>query len=124
KAFIEQLARGTRTIRPDALTRAGKPAVVETFTKKRVFTDGTRTLEVIDIGPNPHVKEAVIAYLPQHRIAFQADLIGLPAQGPLPPASPATVDFVQKVKQLGLQVDTIVGAHGRQGTMEEVVAAA
>jgi glyoxylase-like metal-dependent hydrolase (beta-lactamase superfamily II) len=124
KGFVEELARGTRTIRPDALSRAGKAATVETFTKKRVFTDGTRTLEVIDIGPNPHVKEAVIAYLPQQKIAFQADLIGLPAQGPLPPASPATVDFVQKVRTLGLQVDTIVGSHGRQGTMEEVAKAA
>jgi hypothetical protein len=34
------------------------------------------------------------------------------------------VDFVQKVRQLGLQVDTIIGAHGRQGTMEEVAKAA
>jgi glyoxylase-like metal-dependent hydrolase (beta-lactamase superfamily II) len=124
KAFVERMARGTRTIRPDALSRAGKPAVVETFTGKRVLTDGTRTLELIDIGPNPHVKEAVIAYLPQHKIAFQADLIGLPAQGPAPPASPATVDFVQKVRQLGLQVETIVGSHGRQATMEEVVKSA
>jgi glyoxylase-like metal-dependent hydrolase (beta-lactamase superfamily II) len=124
KAFVEQMARGTRTIRPDALSRAPRPAVVETFTGKKVLTDGTRTLELIDIGPNPHVKEAVIAYLPRQRMAFQADLIGLPAHGPLPPASPATVDFVKKVQQLGLQVDTIIGAHGRQGTMDEVAKAA
>jgi glyoxylase-like metal-dependent hydrolase (beta-lactamase superfamily II) len=124
KAFVEQLARTPHTIRPDALTRANKPAVVETFTRRRVLTDGTRTLELHDIGPNPHVKEAVIAYLPKEKIAFQADLIGLPAQGPLPPASPATVDFVQKVRALGLQVDTIVGSHGRDGTMDEVAKAA
>lgn len=123
KAFVEQMARGTRTIRPDALTRVTKPAVVETFTKKRVLTDGTHTLELHDIGPNPHVKEAVIVYLPQQKAAFQADLIGLPAQGPLPPASPATVDFVQKVQQLGLQVDKILTAHGRDATMDEVVKA-
>ena len=97
---------------------------METFTKKRVLTDGTHTLELIDIGPNPHVKEAVIAYLPQQKMLFQADLIGLPAQGPLPPASPATVDLVQKVQQLGLQVDKILTAHGRDGTMDEVAKAA
>jgi glyoxylase-like metal-dependent hydrolase (beta-lactamase superfamily II) len=124
QAFVAKLAGGTRTIRPDALSRSPRPAVVETFTTKKVLTDGTRTLELHDIGPNPHVREAVIAYLPQHRIAFQADLIALPAQGPLPPASPATVDFVRKVRQLGLQVDTIAGAHGRTGTMEEVAKAA
>ena len=124
KAFVEQLVRTPHTIRPDALSRANKTAVVETFAKRRVLTDGTRTLELHDIGPNPHVKEAVIAYLPKEKIAFQADLIALPSSGPLPPASPATVDFVQKVRALGLQVDTIVGSHGRDGTMDEVAKAA
>jgi glyoxylase-like metal-dependent hydrolase (beta-lactamase superfamily II) len=124
KAFVERLARTPHTIRPDALSRAARPAVVETFTKRRVLTDGTRTVELIDIGPNPHVKEMVVAYLPQQKMAFQADLIGLPAQGPLPPASPATVAFVEKVRQLGLQVDTIVGSHGRVGSMDEVAKAA
>lgn len=123
KAFIEQMARTTHTIRPDALSGAAATPKVETFTGRRVLTDGTRTLELHDIGPNPHVKEAVIAYLPREKMAFQADLIGMPAHGPLPPVSPATVDFVQKVRQRGLQVDTIVGSHGRVGTMEEVVKA-
>lgn len=123
QAFIEQMARTAHTIRPDALSGAAATPKVETFTGRRVLTDGTRTLELHDIGPNPHVNEAVIAYLPREKMAFQADLIGLPAQGPLPPASPATVDFVQKVRQRGLQVETIVGSHGRVGTMDEVVKA-
>ena len=36
---------------------------------KRVLTDGTRTLELIDIGPNPHAREMVVAYLPKERVA-------------------------------------------------------
>jgi hypothetical protein len=123
RSFAQQMARTAHTIRPDALSGAAAIPKVETFTGRHVLTDGTRTLELHDIGPNPHVKEAVIAYLPREKMAFQADLIGLPAQGPLPPASPATVDFVQKGRQRGLQVDTIVGSHGRVGTMDEVVKA-
>jgi glyoxylase-like metal-dependent hydrolase (beta-lactamase superfamily II) len=124
KAFVERVASTPHTIRPDALSREPKAPVVETFTRKRVFTDGNHTVELHDIGPSPHVQEAVIAYLPKEKIAFQCDLIGLPADGPLPPASPATQDFVQKVKALGLNVETITGGHGRIGTMDEVARAA
>ena len=124
KAFVERLARTPHTIRPDALSREARAPVIETFTKRRVFTDGSHTVELHDVGPNPHVGEIVIAYLPKERILFQADLVGLPADGPLPPASPATVDLVRKIRAMGLGVDTIVGAHGRVGTMDEVAKAA
>ncbi len=123
RAFIERLAATPRTIRTDSLSRAPRPPVIEVFEKRRALTDGTLTIELHDIGPNPHVAEAVIAYLPGQKIVFQSDLIGLPADGPLPPASPATIDFVDKVQKLGLQVETIAGSHGRVGTMAEVTRA-
>ena len=124
KVFIERLARTAHSIRPDALSSEARVPVIETFTRRRVLTDGTHTVELHDVGPNPHVQEAVVVYLPKERMLFQADLIGLPADGPLPPASPATVDLVRKIRAMGLGVDTIVGAHGRMGTMDEVAKAA
>jgi glyoxylase-like metal-dependent hydrolase (beta-lactamase superfamily II) len=123
KAFLERLAAAPHTVRPDALARAPHPPAIETFSRKRVFTDGTTTLELHDIGPNAHVAEAVVAYLPGPKIAFQSDLVGLPADGPLPPVTPAMSDFVAKVKTLGLQVETVTGGHGRVGTMDEVAKA-
>jgi glyoxylase-like metal-dependent hydrolase (beta-lactamase superfamily II) len=123
KAFLERLAAAPHTVRPDALARAPRAPVIETFARKRVFTDATTTLELHDIGPNPHVAEAVVAYLPGPKIAFQSDLVGLPADGPLPPVTPAMTDFVAKLKQLGLQVETVTGGHGRVGTMDEVAKA-
>jgi glyoxylase-like metal-dependent hydrolase (beta-lactamase superfamily II) len=123
KAFLERLAAAPHTVRPDALARAPRPPAIETFSRKRVFTDGTTTLELHDIGPNAHVAEAVVAYLPGPKIAFQSDLVGLPADGPLPPVTPAMSDFVAKVKMLGLQVQTVTGGHGRVGTMDEVAKA-
>jgi glyoxylase-like metal-dependent hydrolase (beta-lactamase superfamily II) len=123
KEFLERLAAAPHTVKPDALVRSPRAPVIETFSRKRVFTDGTSTLELHDIGPNPHVAEAVVAYLPGPRIAFQSDLVGLPADGPLPPVTPAMADFVAKLKTLGLQVETITGGHGRVGTMDEVAKA-
>jgi len=121
KAFVERLAAAPHTIRPDSLSRAPRKPVIETFTGKRVFSDGTGTLEVIDIGPSPHVTEAVIAYLPKEKAVFVADLFTIPVQGPFPPVNPALVHFGDKLKTLA--VDTIVPAHGRIGTMGDLKAA-
>ena len=33
-----------------------------------MLSDGTQRLELIDVGPNPHAKEMVIAYLPKQVI--------------------------------------------------------
>jgi len=123
RAFVERLAKTTKTIRPDSLAREPRAPVIETFTGKRVFDDGTRTLEVRDIGPNPHVTEAVIAYLPKERAVFVADLFTIPVAGPFPPASPALVDFADKIQKQGLVVDTIAPGHGRLGNMADLVAA-
>ncbi|PYQ06753.1 MAG: hypothetical protein DMF82_05450 [Acidobacteria bacterium] len=121
KAFVERLAAAPHTIRPDRLARAPRPPVIETFTGKRVFTDGTRTLEVLDVGPSPHVAEAVVAYLPAEKAVFVADLFGIPIQGPFPPSNPALVHFSEKIKAMA--VETLVPAHGRIGTMEDLKAA-
>lgn len=122
KAFIERMAAAPHTIRPDTLSRDPKKAVVETFTKKKVYTDGTRTLELHDIGPNPHAGEIVVAYLPKEKALFVADLISL-NPGPFAPAAPALQDFADKIAKLGLVVEMLVPAHGRQGTMDDLKAA-
>jgi hypothetical protein len=47
--------------------------LIETFTGKRVRRRHPH-LEVRDIGPNPHVTEAVIANLPKEKAVFVFDL--------------------------------------------------
>jgi glyoxylase-like metal-dependent hydrolase (beta-lactamase superfamily II) len=121
RAFVERMAAAPHTIRPDTLARQPRKPVIETFTGKRVFSDGTRTLEVHDVGPSPHVTEAVIAYLPKEKAVFVADLFTIPLQGPFPPVNPALVHFSDKIKTMA--VETIVPSHGRIGTMEDLKAA-
>jgi glyoxylase-like metal-dependent hydrolase (beta-lactamase superfamily II) len=87
---------------------------------KRVLADGSRTLELIDFGPNPHAAEMVIAWLPKERILFQGDLFFLPNNDAPPgPAQATTVAFAQKLKALGLPVDRIASVHGRTATMDD-----
>jgi glyoxylase-like metal-dependent hydrolase (beta-lactamase superfamily II) len=91
---------------------------------KRTISDGSRTVELIDIGPNPHAKEMVIAYLPKERIVFQGDLFAVPNNdAPAGPPQAGTRHFAQRVKDLGLDVDRIASVHGRTATIDEFAAA-
>jgi glyoxylase-like metal-dependent hydrolase (beta-lactamase superfamily II) len=87
---------------------------------KRVLTDGSRTVELIDIGPHPHTREMVIAYLPKERLVFQGDLFIVP-NNDAPPGPPQLtgIRFAEKLKALRLNVDRIAGVHGRTATIEE-----
>ena len=87
---------------------------------RRVFTDGTRTVELIDIGPNPHAREMVVAYLPNERIVFQGDLFGLPNNNaPFGPPQSSTLAFAASLKEKGLKVDRIAAVHGRTATIAD-----
>ncbi len=97
-----------------------KPEFLFVEGDKRVFTDDEQTVELIDVGPNPHAREMVIAYLPKQRIVFQGDLFFLPNNdAPVGPPQPTTLSFAQKLKEKALAVDRIAGVHGRTATMAE-----
>jgi len=97
-----------------------KPEFLFVESGKRVVTDGTQTVELIDVGPNPHAREMVIAYLPRQRIVFQGDLFFMPNNdAPVGPPQPSTISFAQKIKDKGLAIDHIASVHGRTATMAE-----
>ena len=78
---------------------------------KYVFDDGSRRLEIIDIGPTPHAKHLLVAWLPEEGILFEADHFPNPTNGQMAPAQPVTKRLAEAIDQLGLDVKTIVGAH-------------
>ncbi len=87
---------------------------------KRAITDGQRTIALIDVGPNPHAQEMLIAYLPNERVLFQGDLFFVPLNdAPFGPPQESTLSFARKLKELGLKVERIAGVHGRTATMED-----
>ena len=105
----------------DRLGRSPRDVQITQIEKgKRVLSDATQTLELIDIGPNPHAQEMVVAYLPKQRILFQGDLFGIPNNdAPQGPPQATTVAFAEKLKTMKLSVDRIVGVHGKTATMEQ-----
>jgi glyoxylase-like metal-dependent hydrolase (beta-lactamase superfamily II) len=120
RRLVEQVATAKHTMRPDALSAAPKAPVIETFTRKRVFTDGDMTVELHDIGPTSHVDEIVLAYLPKERLVFQGDLIILNDRGEVAPANTLAQEFLRAIERLKLDVQTIAGVHGRVGTIDDL----
>lgn len=98
-----------------------KPEFLFVERGKRVITDGSRTLELLNIGPNPHARDMVIAYLPKERVVFQGDLFFMPANdAPAGPPQATTVSFARKLQELKLGVDRIASVHGRTTTIDEL----
>jgi len=120
KALLERIAAAPHTLNPDALSRGERKPLIETFTSKRIITDGDRTVELYNVGPNHHVDEIVIVYLPREKILFVTDLFMTRITGPIPAIGPTNVDFAQKIQKLGLQVETIANGHGWVGTMTQL----
>jgi glyoxylase-like metal-dependent hydrolase (beta-lactamase superfamily II) len=79
---------------------------------RRVFTDGTRTLEIHQIA-SPHAQEMLVAWLPAEGILFQADLIEAPQSGvALRGANAATTTHLAEViRQKGWTVRVFAGSH-------------
>jgi len=78
---------------------------------KYVFDDGSRKLEIIDIGPTPHSEHLLVAWLPEEGILFEADHFPNPTNGQMAPAQPVTKRLAEAIKEKGLDVKLIVGAH-------------
>ncbi len=114
KAFLEKALSGPRTLAPDSMSKSGKKPVIEGITgDKRVFTDGTRTVEIHRVQGLPHADGLLIAYLPNEKILAYADMFNLP-----PPANPVpnprvigSMVFADNIARLNLQPERILSIH-------------
>jgi glyoxylase-like metal-dependent hydrolase (beta-lactamase superfamily II) len=123
-AYFEKTAQRHFTLPPDALERKPQKPRFETIAGgQRVFTDGTRTVELIDIGPNPHANELLVAWLPRERILFEGDMFFKNPDNSTAPAIAATVHFAGAIEKLGLRPATFAGVHQRVYKQEDLQAA-
>jgi glyoxylase-like metal-dependent hydrolase (beta-lactamase superfamily II) len=80
QAFFEKALNTPRTLLDDTLAKNPKKARVEAVADKKVYSDGTRTVEMYHISPAPHSNGLMVAYLPKEKVLFQGDF-SLPAPG-------------------------------------------
>lgn len=96
--------------------RRGTPAMV------RALRDGERIgpVQFLNPGSLAHADEHMIFYFPEQRLLFQGDMARFNDDGSVEPARPHTCALLSYIERTGLQVDRIVGVHGRMGTMDDL----
>jgi glyoxylase-like metal-dependent hydrolase (beta-lactamase superfamily II) len=112
REFLERALNTPRTLLDDALSRNPRRARVETVSDKRVYTDGTQTVEFYHIYPAPHSNALLIGYLPRQRVLFQGDFSVNPAQGGgVQPANDHVRALVPALEKLGIDYNRYINVH-------------
>lgn len=114
QAFVERMAAAPFRLQPDALARSPRPPLLELIKEKKyVLRDARQVVEFYDVGPYAHAREELIIYLPQQKLLFEGDLFTSGNGDVIAPASSSAMLLADKIRQLGLAVEQIVGMHGR-----------
>jgi glyoxylase-like metal-dependent hydrolase (beta-lactamase superfamily II) len=123
RPYFEQAWAAPRTINPDRLAQSKKEVRFETVTDKHVLTDKNRNIEIHAIADSGHNDAFLMVYLPKERILIEADAF-TPGAANAPPAavpSPFTVNLLENIERLKLDVREIAALHGpRVATMADL----
>jgi glyoxylase-like metal-dependent hydrolase (beta-lactamase superfamily II) len=125
KPYWERILENPFTLEPDRLARASRTAAIEAVGSKRVFSDSTMTMELHHLQGNLHDETLLVAYLPKQKLLVQADAFHpRPGAAPLASPPPFTVNLVENIRRLKLDVDRVVHLHGGSDPIAVVVKAA
>jgi len=114
RPYFERMFAAPHTLNPDRLQKSKRPARFETFTTKKVLTDGNKVIEIHHMPGNGHNAGLSLVYLPKEKVLIEADAYNPAAQANAPvvmPVSPYTENLVETIARLKLDVDTIVPIH-------------
>jgi len=126
RPYYEKAWAAPRTLSPDTLAKASKPATFETFTDKQVLTDGRRSIEVHQIAGGGHNDAFAMVYLPAEKILMEVDAWAPLAPNAPPPAAPSpfAINLYDNIRRLKLDVRQIAALHGpRVATMADLQSA-
>ena len=123
KPYFERILKNPFTLNPDRLARAPRRPVIEGVKDKRVLSDGTRTVEIHHVRGNLHDEALLMVYLPKEKFLIQADAFAPrpPEAKPLP-SSPYTVNLLENIQRLKLDVAQLVHVHGGTDPFSALVA--
>ena len=124
KPYFEKVWAAPHTVNPDRLAKSRRTPTIEAVVDKRVFTDGTQTLELHTLQGSQHADTMLVAYLPNPKLLIEADVY-TPAPANAPPAPPSreAVNLVENISRLKLDVQQIAPLHGRLVSIDDLRAA-
>jgi glyoxylase-like metal-dependent hydrolase (beta-lactamase superfamily II) len=107
KEFFERALNTPRTLLNDTLAKNPKRATVDPVGDKKVYTDGTRVVEMYHISPAPHSNGLLVAYIPKEKVLFQGDFSVNPGQ----PANDHVKALVPALEKLNIDFDRYINVH-------------
>jgi glyoxylase-like metal-dependent hydrolase (beta-lactamase superfamily II) len=105
--FLDKALNTPRTLMTDTLAKNPKKAKFETVAEKKVYSDGTRTVEMYHIYPAPHSNGLIIAYIPKEKVLFQGDFSVNPGE----PANDHVKALIPVLERLNLDFDRYINVH-------------
>jgi len=107
--FVRSIGSARKTVRPDAISRSGKPSRSTILSVEDTLTLGTGDSRVVLYRlPTAHAEGLLAAYVPSARILFQSDVVNA---APNPPAA-GCVELVKFARGRGISVERVAGGHG------------
>jgi hypothetical protein len=121
KPLLERLIASPHRLTADALARAPRKPILNLVSGKTVLGTGTNRIELFPIRSESG-ERMLMAYLPEHRLLYGADLIQRMPDGSffMPQYLSELADAVHREK---LQVDTVFAIHYGAGPWKEIVEA-
>lgn len=114
QSYYQTIWSNPHSINPDRLEASKKAAKFESFTGKKVLSDGKRSIEIHSLADNSHNDAFIAVYLPKEKILVEADAYTpLAANAPAPSSpNPYSVNLYQNIQKLKLDVKQIAALHG------------
>ena len=113
KPYFERILKNPFMLGSDRLSRSPRAPEIEGVGEKRVLTDGSMTLELHHLRGNLHDEALLVAYLPRTKMLIQSDAFHpRPGVAPLPAPPPFSVNLLENIERLKLEVAQLVQVHG------------
>ena len=124
RPYFERAVANSWNLAPDRLAKSKKKPVFQAMGDNMVLTDGTRSVELYQVGGNAHHDGIIMAYLRKEKILIEADVFTPGPAGAEPPKvpNPFSVNLEANVRRLNIDVDRILPIHGRIVPYSELLA--
>lgn len=111
--YINFLANAPHTIIPDSLQLQPRALKWETITDSTIISDGRYNMNIYHIGKKSgHTADYLVFYFPQEKLLVEGDLIWIKDEGVIEKASEMQAGVYQAIKDLHIDVKTIVQSWG------------
>jgi glyoxylase-like metal-dependent hydrolase (beta-lactamase superfamily II) len=124
RSYYQKIWMQPHTIANDRMGRSGRKPAIEAVDSKRVWSDGTRSLEVHRLEGSSHADTMLIAYVPKEKLLIEADVFNPPpANAPAGAPNREAANLAQNIQRLRLDVQQIAPLHGRLVTIDDLLTA-